>query len=1121
MEGTVVSRSDRAVAISVVDQLRNRVRQAGWAADPVKWAKDVLGVHMWSKQREISDSVVNHKRTVVASCHGTGKALCVDTPIPTPQGFVAMGDISPGDFVLGSDGRPVKVIATTGVHTADRYEVTFESEAGRSRIIASADHIWPVMSSRSMSMASVLSSRSGVKLHTGLWHHRAENITTAQLAERMKGRGRNSIPARIPDTPIRGVRWDSEQWIEDLLSIKGRVDILGRTSISWPTGGLNNPPPQELVKVRQWFTERSVPTTVTRKRVRYSTEWTLSIGGDQVIDLLPGNDDKAVARAYQVNREDLGWRVVSVRPIGPGDVQCIQVDAADSLYLCGEDMVPTHNSMIASVIACWWVSTRPVGEAIVVSTAPSYNQINKILWEEIRGHHRRAALSDKPLPGRVTQGDEWKADDGTILAFGRKPPDGDRHAFHGIHRRYVLVLIDEACHDDQTDVLTEQGWKRFKDVQESDRLLCMDAKTGVAYYDRPVRLIDKQYSGDMYVYEGKGLNYAVTPDHTMLYAQRKNRKLTWKTAQHQDMVSWHNKAVKKVIDWDAEDLPTISDDFLSFLGWFGSEGHIPQSEYHIGITQSEKKNPDNHREIVSLCQRLGLRHSVYGDQIHVQDAALVDMLLPYGRTQLARRVPDFIRKLSARQIGVYLESYWKGAGHDKQGQRIIYTSSPQMADDLQELILKTGAPSVVHVRGLAGKRTVFPDGHTATSTVDGFTVTWPTQGAALASPKQSNLRVEYYEGRVYCATMRRDHLLFTRRNGYTMWSGNCGVPEEIWTGAEAITTSDSCRILAIGNPDDRNTEFGNAFLKQESAQDWNRISVPASVTPNFTGEPVPALLNEVLVSRSWCEERKRAWGEADPRYISKVEARFPEQSKSSLFAPSIIARAMDNTPEQAKGGVLRLGVDVARFGTDANVVVSYLGKTSRVEETWTGTDTVSSAYQVLEIAERIRKEKLCSWVEIRVDAVGLGAGVVDTLNARAALLKDPWFTVYEMHGSAAAPVNVGGSVHGYGNARAYWFDQLRQSMNNGSVRIEDDERIKDDLGIIFYKFKSGKLFIISKEEMRKLHGRSPDYADALAYATAPVADGLPVGSSVIQDPDDAMNDFMNGFDEGELMIAPF
>ncbi|MER6605761.1 hypothetical protein ABT282_07550 [Streptomyces sp. NPDC000927] len=525
--------------------------------------------------------------------------------------------------------------------------------------------------------------------------------------------------------------------------------------------------------------------------------WTLAMAGDASIAALPDLDSQAVATTHLMSKRGgeahPGWRVRSVKRIADGEVQCIQVDAPDHLYLFSNDRIPTHNSMISSVLICWWISTRPVGEAIAVSTAPTYAQVNKILWEEIRKHHATAKRRGKPLPGYVTQGDEWKASDGQILAFGRKPAHGDRHGFQGIHRRYVLAVLDECC----------------------------------------------------------------------------------------------------------------------------------------------------------------------------------------------------------------------------------------------------------------------------------------------------------------------------------------GVPEELWTGVEAITTNDGCRILAVGNPDDRNTEFGKAFLNPDTAQDWNRVSVPAHSTPNFTGEVVPPLLNEVLVSKKWVEERLRNWGKDDPRYISKVLAKFPEQSQSSLFAPALINQAFEDVPAQPLGHVLRIGVDVARFGTDETVVVSYAGTTARIEDTWSGTDTVSSAHRVLHLADEIRTRLKAPWVEIRVDAVGLGAGVVDTLNARAALLPEPWFSVYEMHGSASPPVDVGGSVHGYGNARAYWFDQLRQSMRNGQVRVEESSQLRDDLGMVFYFFRSGKLFIIPKEEMRQKHGRSPDYADALVYATAPVAEGLELGSTVSESADDLARELADLSDEAEMSIAPY
>jgi hypothetical protein len=95
-------------------------------------------------------------------------------------------------------------------------------------------------------------------------------------------------------------------------------------------------------------------------------------------------------------------------------------------------------SFIASRIAAWWLDTRPVNEAFVVSTAPTFPQVRAILWREIGRAHRKGKLV-----GRVNQ-TEWFIGD-EIVGYGRKPSDYSPDAFQGIHARYVLVIIDEAC----------------------------------------------------------------------------------------------------------------------------------------------------------------------------------------------------------------------------------------------------------------------------------------------------------------------------------------------------------------------------------------------------------------------------------------------------------------------------------------------------------------------------------------------------------------------------------------------------------------------------------------------------------------------------------------------------
>src|SRR6266566_5201750 len=62
---------------------------------------------------------------VIAARPALGKALALDTPLPTPTGWTTMGKVQPGDQLLGSDGCPTRVVAATGVMDGRPcYEVT-------------------------------------------------------------------------------------------------------------------------------------------------------------------------------------------------------------------------------------------------------------------------------------------------------------------------------------------------------------------------------------------------------------------------------------------------------------------------------------------------------------------------------------------------------------------------------------------------------------------------------------------------------------------------------------------------------------------------------------------------------------------------------------------------------------------------------------------------------------------------------------------------------------------------------------------------------------------------------------------------------------------------------------
>jgi replicative DNA helicase len=77
---------------------------------------------------------------IVAARPAVGKALALDTPLPTPTGWTTMGDVAVGDQLLGADGKPTPVVAATDVmHGRPCYEVEFSDGTV---IVADAQHQW-------------------------------------------------------------------------------------------------------------------------------------------------------------------------------------------------------------------------------------------------------------------------------------------------------------------------------------------------------------------------------------------------------------------------------------------------------------------------------------------------------------------------------------------------------------------------------------------------------------------------------------------------------------------------------------------------------------------------------------------------------------------------------------------------------------------------------------------------------------------------------------------------------------------------------------------------------------------------------------------------------------------
>ncbi|MDM7934301.1 MAG: hypothetical protein QUS08_02790, partial [Methanothrix sp.] len=231
-----------------------------------------------------------------------------------------------------------------------------------------------------------------------------------------------------------------------------------------------------------------------------------------------------------------------------------------------------------------------------------------------------------------------------------------------------------------------------------------------------------------------------------------------------------------------------------------------------------------------------------------------------------------------------------------------------------------------------------------------------------------------------------------------------------------------------------------------------------------------------LITPEWAADKLRRWGRDHPAYQSRVAGNFPTQGENNVIPLSWIEAAMARWEETEGQGSYELGVDVARFGRDLSVIAVRQGRKVQRLQVFSGRDTQEIAGEVL-ITSRLVHAR-----HIKVDVIGLGAGVVDSLKAQNT-------PVVAVNVAQASDVVDDDGNKLYANLRAELWWTLRQELdpkNPEPLALPPDENLLGDLAAPVYRITSrGAIQIEDKEETKKRLGHSPDRADAVLLTFAP------------------------------------
>ena len=324
-------------------------------------------------------------------------------------------------------------------------------------------------------------------------------------------------------------------------------------------------------------------------------------------------------------------------------------------------------------------------------------------------------------------------------------------------------------------------------------------------------------------------------------------------------------------------------------------------------------------------------------------------------------------------------------------------------------------------------------------------------------------------------------------NQLVIFDQAAGLPPMFWEAAEGLMTSANCRWLVISNTAISDSEFANICLPERKTRfgTWNIIKICADESPNVVAKKN---IYPGLISYDWVEKRRKAWGRDDPLYKIFLLADFVLSSQMVVIPGHMVKPAFER--EGIENDVIEIGLDVARSGLDSTVWFARSGSRSLEIKRHTGNDTMQVVGVTIEFIRTLEEKYDKEVTLIKVDVIGIGAGVYDRLSE----LEYPCLPINN------SEVQIVTDKERYLNVRAEMAWALRHRFENDNIGLlniiesnqELSEYLEGDLLVQKYKISSnGKIQLWSKDDIKKELGRSPDYYDACVMAFEAPGGGPP------------------------------
>jgi hypothetical protein len=360
----------------------------------------------------------------------------------------------------------------------------------------------------------------------------------------------------------------------------------------------------------------------------------------------------------------------------------------------------------------------------------------------------------------------------------------------------VFMGTDWGCHDEQTRILTKNGFKFFKDLTDEEFVAQWEPETRAMSFVKPKVRTVREWDQPLLHFETKGgLDLMVTHTHRMrtTIAQRQ----TWLTESARETAErGGNVNFVGRVEWEGEEkeifiLPGVPrsaeysgssalsfqmDGWLELLGYLITEGGLCYDGDRpscLKMSQRETVNYKTYLKMQTCLDRLSIPFSrfqnektgdvnwtIYGKQFWKWYGDSV------GTSSENKRVPREFLNLNKRQLRILFQALVDGDGYTDPREGCtggaFYSTSKGLCEDFQEICIRLGLRCVVRLHKPA-------EGNHQTR----WRALWSEGRDYNFNTPSSSVKKVPYRGKVYCCAVPSGYIV-TERNGCVSYQGNTG-----------------------------------------------------------------------------------------------------------------------------------------------------------------------------------------------------------------------------------------------------------------------------------------------------------------------------------------------------------